>query len=239
MINIRKNAQVHGLQHRTCVPIPKTDTPSTSTSGCHPISILPIVSKVLERHIKEIVHEYLAENSPISNHQWGFMHHRSSTSALISVIHDWLNALDNGHEVCAVFFDVRKAFDSVPHVHPSASETVQYWPKSLNILRWIKSYLTNRKQFVVVDGSSSTPLQVLSGVPQGSVLGPLLFIIYINDVVSQISGGSKINLFADDIALYRIQMIMKDFRMISMQSALLLSWKKNPLHPSSYTVAKI
>ena len=71
------------------------------------------------------------------------------------------------------------------------------------ILRWIKSYLTNRKQFVVVDGSSSTPLQVLSGVPQGSVLGPLLFIIYNNDV-GQISGGSKLNLFADDIALYRI-----------------------------------
>ena len=72
------------------------------------------------------------------------------------------------------------------------------------ILRWIKSYLTNREQFVVVDGTSSSPLDVLSGVPQGSVLGPLLFIIYINDVVQQVSDGSKINLFADDIALYRI-----------------------------------
>ena len=184
------------------VPIPKTDTPSTSTSGYRPISILPIVSKVLERHVKEIIDVYLAENSPISNHQWGFMHHRSSTSALISVIHDWLNALNNGHEVCVVFFDVRKAFDSVPHI-PLLQKLSDI---GLNpfILRWIKSYLTNRKQFVVVDGSSSTPLQVLSGVPQGSVLGPLLFIIYINDVVSQISGGSKINLFADDIALYRI-----------------------------------
>ena len=65
-----------------------------------PISILPIVSKVLERHAKEIIDNHLAESSPISNNQWGFMHHRSSTSALISVIHDWLSALDSGHEVC-------------------------------------------------------------------------------------------------------------------------------------------
>ena len=98
------------------VPIPKSDSPSTSATGYRPISILPIVSKVLERHVKEIIDNHLAESSPISNNQWGFMHHRSSTSALISVIHDWLSALDSGHEVCVVFFDVRKAFDSVPHV---------------------------------------------------------------------------------------------------------------------------
>ena len=72
------------------------------------------------------------------------------------------------------------------------------------LLRWIENYLTNRKQFVVVNGSSSSLLPVLSGVPQGSVLGPLLFIIYLNDVVHQISNDSSINLFADDIALYRI-----------------------------------
>ena len=127
------------------------------------------------------------------------MHHRSSTAALISVIHDWLSALDNGHEVCVVFFDMRKAFDSVPHI-PLLQKLSDVGVNPF-ILRWIRSYLTNRKQFVVVDGSSSTPLKVLSGVPQGSVLGPLLFI---NNVVSQISGGSKINLFADDIALYRV-----------------------------------
>ena len=70
------------------VPIPKTDSPSNSTSGYRPISILPVVSKVLERHVKTVIDDYLAENSPISCHQWGFMPHRSSTSALISVIHD-------------------------------------------------------------------------------------------------------------------------------------------------------
>ena len=72
------------------------------------------------------------------------------------------------------------------------------------ILRWVRNYLTEREQFVVVEGSHSPTLKVLSGVPLGSVLGPLLFVIYINDVANCISGGSKINLFADDIALYRI-----------------------------------
>jgi hypothetical protein len=76
------------------------------------------VSQFLEQHVKEIVDEYLAENSPISNHRWGFMHYRSSTSALISVIHDWLSVLDNGHEVYIVFFE------SIPFcaTHPLASE---------------------------------------------------------------------------------------------------------------------
>ena len=65
--------------------------------------------------MKNLIDEQLAEMYPISDHQWGFMHHRSSVSALITVIHDWFNALDSGLEVCAVFFDVKKAFDSVPH----------------------------------------------------------------------------------------------------------------------------
>ena len=96
------------------------------------------------------------------------MHHRSSVSALITVIHDWLNALDSGLEVCAVFFDIKKAFDSVPHA-PLLEKLAEI---GLNpyMIRWIKSNLNDRQQFVFVDGSSSESLQVLSGVPQESVL---------------------------------------------------------------------
>ena len=72
------------------------------------------------------------------------------------------------------------------------------------ISRWIKSYLLQRSQFICADGCNSHSLPVISGIPQGSVLGPLLFISYINDVTSVVSTGSEINLFADDIALYRI-----------------------------------
>ena len=188
------------------VPIPKTDRPSSSAGDYRPISILPIVSKVLERHVKSLIDDYMTENAPISKHQWGFM---SSTAALISVIHDWLCALDSGKEVCVVFFDVRKAFDSVPHI--PLLQKLEDAGLDPFLLRWIRGYLTDRQQSTVVDGYSSTLLQVLSGVPQGSVLGPLLFIIYINDVVNCILHDSNINLFADDIALYRIINAPDDF----------------------------
>ena len=127
---------------------------------------------------------------------------RSSVSALLRVIDDLSHALDHGYEMCMVFFDVSKAFDTVPHV--PLLETLQNLNVNEYLLRWIKSYLLNRSQYVAVEGHDSSTLPVVSGVPQGSVLGPLLFISYINDVTSIVSSESELNLFADDIALYRI-----------------------------------
>ena len=101
-----------------------------------------------------------------------------------------------------VFFDVQKAFDSIPYM-PLRQKLEEIGINQF-ILKWVQSYLTERKQYVAIEGSSSNILQVLSGVPQGSVLDPLLFIIYLDDVVSYISADSRINLFADDIALYRV-----------------------------------
>ena len=78
------------------------------------------------------------------------MHHRSSTSALINVVHDWLGVLDNGHEICVVFFDVQKAFDSVPHI-PLLQKLADIYINP-HIQKWIQNYLTDRKQFVAVKG---------------------------------------------------------------------------------------
>ena len=129
------------------------------------------------------------------------MPRRSTTSALCTLIHDWLSHFDDGNEICSVFFDVRKAFDSVPHSHlMSKLSTCQLCP---HLHHWIHSYLAERTQVVAVGGEQSSVVDVVSGVPQGSVLGPLLFIIYIDDVSSRISPSGTIAFFADDIALYR------------------------------------
>ena len=104
-----------------------------------------------------------------------------------------------GNEVYSIFFDLRKAFDSVPHC--LLLQRLEEIGSDLYIVQWIRSYLTCRSQVVVIGGEQSSSLP--AGVPQGSVLGPLLFLIFINEVVNQISPGSTISLFADDIALYR------------------------------------
>ena len=120
---------------------------------------------------------------------------RSTTSALLSITNDCLQALDMGYDVCAVFIDIRKAFDSVPH--RSLMNKLRDIGLDDYLLRWLHTYLLN---IVVVDGESSEELSVLSGVPQGPVLGPLLFLTYINEVIKQVSSNSNTVLFADDIA---------------------------------------
>ena len=202
----------------TIVPVPKGPNRS-SPSGYRPVSLLPIVSKTLEKHVSTLVRDHLAITTPIPSSQWGFMPEWSTISALITVVNEWLQALDEGNEICVIFFDVQKAFDSVPHI-PLLNRLAEIeLPPA--IIRWLKNYLADRVQFVAIEGAQSDILPVISCVPQGSVLGPLLFITYINDIAALVSEGSKINMFADDIALYRIikspldYMLQKDINAIA------------------------
>ena len=181
------------------VPVPKSNDHS-NPSNYRPISLLPILSKLLEHHIHFLISEYLSLFHPISNDQWGFQAGKSTVSALLATTYTWFQQLESGGEICAIFFDIKKAFDTVPH----RALLVKLKQLNLNptLIRWICSYLMGRKQKVVVEGETSEPIHVVSGVPQGSVLGPLLFIIYIDSINdSVLSVNSKTSQYADDMLL--------------------------------------
>lgn len=102
-------------KHSHVVPIPKTKSPSSSPSDYRPISLLPIISKVLERHVYNFIFDFCNRHDVISNSQFGFRPGFSTVSALLSFTHHCFSLLDSRNSVCSIFFDLRKAFDSVPH----------------------------------------------------------------------------------------------------------------------------
>ena len=144
-------------------------------------------------------------------------------TALLSTTHNIPNLLEAGNEVCAIFFDFRKAFDSVPH--RKLLDKLQDLGLDEHILQWVKSYLTDRSQKVVVNGESSDPTHVVSGVPQGSILGPLLFLVYIDGVTDlPLSEASQLVLYADDILLYRPIKCQSDYSVLQQEINAINSW---------------
>ena len=130
--------------------------------------------------------------------------------------------------ICTVFFDYSKAFDTIPHSF--LLQNLQNYGVHKQILRWLIHYLCSRTQYVCVNGSSSDILPVSSGVPQGSVLGPRLFIIYIDDITDlQLSDGSM-TLFADDIILYRPICTPADYSLLQLDIDDICTWTTNNLY---------
>ena len=167
-------------------------------SNYRPISLLPVCSKVFEKIIFDDLYKFLNENNLISSLQSGFRPGDSTINQLLSITTEIYEAFENFEEVRAAFLDISKAFDKVWH------EGLLFKLKqngiSGNLYVFMESYLSDRKQRVVLNGLESGWKNVLSGVPQGSVLGPLLFLIYINDLSDGII--SKMRLFADDSSLF-------------------------------------
>ena len=201
------------------VPVPKSKTHSDCTQY-RPISLLSVVSKLLEKHLHSYISLHLSVSHPISEKQWGFQSGRSTVSALLTVTHEWFKALDQGHEICLVFFDMRKAFDSVPH--KMLLDKLVSYGLDKHCLNWVSSYLCNRHQCVLVGGELSMETRVVS---QSSVLGPLLFLIYINDVADiPLSRDSILNLYADDMLLYKIIKSAEDFKDLQCDIDQLNNW---------------
>ena len=160
-----------------------------------PISLLSIFSKIYEKLIYSRVYSYLIRHDLIYDKQFGFRSNYSTNHAVISLTENIRRLLDNGHYVGGIFIDLEKAFDTVSH--DILCKKLEYYGIRGNANKLFQSYLTNRKQYVSIDGKDSDVSEVVCGVPQGSSLGPLLFLIYINDFrlcLTDTSAGH----FADD-----------------------------------------
>ena len=180
-------------------PVFKKDCPS-DVKNYRPISLISVVGKVLERCVYKHIHNYLLDYKIITPHQSGFTPGDSAINQLLDITNDFGKALDEGKEVRVIFCDISKAFDRV--WHRGLLRKLESIGIKGKLLLWVQNYLSNRKQRVVINNCSSMWQNINAGVPQGSILGPLLFIIFINDIVTEIQ--STIKLFADDTSLYLI-----------------------------------
>ena len=182
----------------TVVPLPKT--PNANKPGdLRPISLLPLPGKILEHHIHDSLQVHLDNNNLISKFQNGFRKNHSTQQTIFKYTTDLLLNNNNNETSIAIYIDFRKAFDTVNH--KKLINKISKYGISQKLTKLLQSYLTNRKQQTVVNGTKSTLQNVGYGVPQGSILGPQLFTLYINDIVDQIT-ESKIQMYADDIVLY-------------------------------------
>ena len=144
-----------------------------------PISVLPFFSKLYEKVMANFFTNFLDANDLLYNSQFGFRHNQSTSHAIITLIEKISGALDTGKIVCGIFIDFRKAFDVIPH--KTLLKKLYAYGIRGEIYNWFKTYLSDRSQFVQYQNSKSGTKPITYGVPQGLILGPLLFILYIND----------------------------------------------------------
>jgi hypothetical protein len=164
-----------------------------------PISLLSCISKIFERLIFNKTYQHMRDNKLLNENNSGFQKDDSAILRLLSLCEAIYNELDKSHEMLLLFLDISKAFDKV--WHPGLLFKLRQSGVDNSLLRWFESYLSKRRQRVVVGGKSSQLLTLNAGVPQGSILGPLLFLIFIADLSSNLENPSS--LFADDTTVIR------------------------------------
>ena len=189
-----------------------------------PISLTSITCKVLEHVVFSSIMSHFDKFSILDDAQHGFRKNRSCVSQLIITLKDFADTLKNKEQTDAILLDFSKAFDKVDHL--GLISKLEHYGIRGPLLEWTSSFLIGRKQCVVVDGKASTPTDILSGVPQGTVLGPLFFLVYINDISKNLSVGTKIRLFADDSLLYRTIRSPKDCEILQNDLNNLQKWEK-------------
>ena len=180
------------------VPIYKGGSPE-DVNNYRPISLLSIFDKIIEKLMHKRLYDFLEDNNILFENQFGFRKHKSTIHALIKITEEIRESIEKNKYGCGIFIDLRKAFDTVNH--KILLKKLEHYGVRGKPLKWFESYLSDRKQYVYLNGHASDSKGISCGVPQGSVLGPLLFLIYINDLPN-ISNKLKFFLFADDTNIY-------------------------------------
>ena len=205
---------------QTIVPIFKKGT-KADPANYRPVSLTSHIIKIFERILRKKIVDYCVANNIIVAEQYGFCSGKSCTTQLLSHFEKILEILDNKANADVIYLDFSKAFDKVDH--EILLKKLQSFGITGNILNWLKSFLSNREQYVIVDGHKSIPEKVLSGVPQGTVLGPLLFILYINDIVNVIK-HCHIKIFADDSKLIKMIESLTDRELLDADLRAVIEW---------------
>ena len=207
-------------KYSNVIPLPKKGD-NSDPSNFRPVSLLSNVGKLQERIVFKHIYNFLHENDLLYKYQSGLLPIHSTTFQLIDKYHHICQTFDSNQFSCMVFLDVSKAFDRV-------------WHKGLifklkqngidgELLEWISDYLSDRKQKVVIRNASSSLLSVKAGVPQGSVLGPLLFLVYVNYIAESLLSLTR--LFADDSSLFYYAATIKDIEgIINHDLRMLVRW---------------
>ena len=182
----------------TIVPLFKGDI-KEDVSNYRPVSLLPIPGKILENIVHKHMVDYLENKNLLFNNQGGLRKNHSTLGSITSLTTDIFNAINNKEITMATFFDLKKAFDTVNH--EILIKKLSNMGIKNNILNWISNYLKGRLQKTICNNKLSNVNKVICGVPQGSILGPLLFLVYINDV-ENIFCDVKFQLYADDTVVY-------------------------------------
>ena len=185
-------------KHASVIPLHKGGN-NKEVNNFRPVSLLPIQGKLIEKIVHNRLITWLDRHDILDNKQGGFRKDHSTTDTTVNFLNELYKAINDDRVTIAVFIDLRKAFDTVNH-KILCRKIENYGVKHKN-LDWIESYLADRTQSVFVNGKVSDEESVSCGVPQGSVLGPLLFLIYVNDMKKSLKNASY-HLYADDTVIY-------------------------------------